>query len=160
MCSSHQGRNSLAAHEDHGEAGCLPAAQWSTKEQVGVLEGACDSMGSPHWSRLLAGPRRPVERSPHWSRFVGRTCDPEGDPCWSSLFLKDYTPWKRHTLQQFMKNYSLQEGPVLEKFVEDFFPWVGPHTGAVKECEEEGMAETKCDELTQSPFPVPLCHVE
>ncbi|CAN0084984.1 unnamed protein product, partial [Bubo scandiacus] len=27
------------------------------------------------------------EGSPHCSRFAGRTCDPVGDPCWSSLFL-------------------------------------------------------------------------
>jgi len=33
-----------------------------------------------------------MERSPHWSRFAGRTCDPTGDPRWSSLFLKDCNP--------------------------------------------------------------------
>ncbi|GAB0180577.1 AN1-type zinc finger protein 5-like [Grus japonensis] len=27
-----------------------------TLEQVDVPKGGCDSMGSPHWSRLLAGP--------------------------------------------------------------------------------------------------------
>jgi len=28
------------------------------------------------------------------SRFAGRACDPVGDPCWNSLFLKDCSPWK------------------------------------------------------------------
>jgi len=30
-----------------------------------------------------------------------------------------------------------------------------PHTGAEEECEEEGVAETMCDELTAIPFPHP-----
>jgi len=34
------------------------------------------------------------ERTPRRSRFAGRACDPVGDPCWSSQFLKDCTPWK------------------------------------------------------------------
>jgi len=44
------------------------------------------------------------------------------DPHWSSLFLKDCTPW---------------EGLTLEQFVEDCLPWVGSHTGAGEEREEE-----------------------
>ncbi|GAB0188058.1 EH domain-containing protein 4 [Grus japonensis] len=32
------------------------------------------------------------ERSPRQSRFAGRTCDPMGDPRWSSLLLKVCTP--------------------------------------------------------------------
>lgn len=31
------------------------------------------------------------ESSVHW-RFAGRICDPMGNPCWSSLFLKDWSP--------------------------------------------------------------------
>ena len=95
-------------------------------------------MESPCWSRLLAGP---VERSPRWSRFSGRTCDPMGDPCWSSPFLKAYTLGKGLMPEQFMKNRSPREGPTLEKFVEDSLPWVGPHAGAGEECEEEEVAE-------------------
>jgi len=78
-----------------------------------------------------------------------------GDPHWSSLFLKDCTPWVGPTLGQFMENYSPGEGLVLENFVEDCLPRVGPHAGAGEECEEKGAAETMCDELT--PFPMPLC---
>ena len=66
------------------------------------------------------------ERSPR-SRFSGRTCDPAGDPRWSSVLLKDCTPWKGPMLEQFVKNCSPWEGPTLEKFVEDCLPWVEPH---------------------------------
>ena len=41
-----------------------------------------------------------------------------GDPRWSSLFLKDCTPWKEPMLEQFMKNCSPWEGLTLEKFME------------------------------------------
>jgi len=61
------------------------------------------------------------ERSPHWSRFVDRTHDLVGDPCWSSLFLKDYTMWKGPTLGQFVKSCSLWGGLMLKKFVENCF---------------------------------------
>jgi len=49
----------------------------------------------------------------------GRTCDPVGDPHWSSLFLKDCTPWKAPTLEQSIKNCSLREGLMLKKIMED-----------------------------------------
>ena len=90
---------------------------------------ACTGAGS--WQDLW--PRG--ERSPGWSRFAGRTCDPAGDPRWSSLFLKDCTPWKEPTLEQFVKNCSLWEGLTLEKFVEDCLLWEGPHAGAGEERE-------------------------
>ncbi|GAB0181363.1 hypothetical protein GRJ2_000601600 [Grus japonensis] len=63
-------------------------------------------------------------------------CDPVGSPHWSSLFLKDCTPWKGPTGEQFMKNCSLWEGLTLEKFMEDCLPWEGLHAGAGEECEE------------------------
>ena len=59
-----------------------------------------------------------------------------GDPRWSSLFLKDCTPWKGPMLEQFVKNCSPWEGLTLEKFVKDCLPWEGPHAGAGEECEE------------------------
>ena len=46
-----------------------------------------------------------------------------GNPCWSSLFLKDCTPWEGATLGQFMKSCSLWEGLTLEKSVENCIPW-------------------------------------
>ncbi|GAB0206729.1 zinc finger and BTB domain-containing protein 5 [Grus japonensis] len=88
-------------------------------EQVETPEGHCDPVGSPRWSRLLAGPVDPWRDEPSWSRFAGRSCDPVGNPCWSSVVLKVCTLWKRPTLEQFMKNCSLWEGLMLEKFVED-----------------------------------------
>ncbi|GAB0186275.1 AN1-type zinc finger protein 5-like [Grus japonensis] len=33
-------------------------------EQVDAPEGGCDPMGSPHWSRLLAGPMAPWSEEP------------------------------------------------------------------------------------------------
>jgi len=59
-----------------------------------------------------------------------------GDPRWSSLLLKDCIPWNRPTVEQFMKNCSLWEGLMLDKFIEDYLPWESPHTGAGAECEE------------------------
>jgi len=63
-----------------------------------------------------------------------------------------------------LKNCSLWEGLTLQMFVEDCLPWDGPQDQAGEECEEssteeEGTAETKCDELTTIAFrcpPVPL----
>jgi len=57
-------------------------------------------------------------------------------PRCSSLFLKDCTPWKGPTLEQFMKNYSLREGLTLDQFMEDCPLWEGLHAGAGAECEE------------------------
>jgi len=42
------------------------------------VEGGCDPMGSPCWSR-----------------FASRTCDCTGDPHWNSLFLKGCTLQKK-----------------------------------------------------------------
>lgn len=50
-----------------------------------------------------------------------------------------------------MKNCSLRDGLMMEKFVEDCFLWEGPHTGAREECEEfcrESEQQRQHDELT------------
>ncbi|GAB0203908.1 zinc finger and BTB domain-containing protein 5 [Grus japonensis] len=123
--------------EIHGGADIhLQPVEDPTLEQLEVLEGGCDLVGSPCWSKLLAGPVACGERSPRWSRFAGRTCDPVGDPRWSSLFLKGCTLWKGPTLKRLVKNCSPWEGLTLEKLVEDCLPWEGPHAGAGAECEE------------------------
>ncbi|GAB0190179.1 hypothetical protein GRJ2_001483200 [Grus japonensis] len=107
-----------------------------TPEQVEAPEGGCGPWeahaGASSWQDLWTR----GERSPLWSRFAGRTCDPVGDPRWSSLVLKVCTQWKEPTLQHLVKNCSLWEGLMLEKFVEDCLPWDGPHAGAGEECEE------------------------
>jgi len=59
-----------------------------------------------------------------------------------------------------VKDGSLWERLLLEQFVEDCLPWEGRHAGAGAEREEEGAAETACDELTTSPTPVLLCRSE
>ena len=53
------------------------------------------------------------------------SCDPMESPCWSRLLSAAVAPWE------------------------------GPHTGAEEEHEEEGVAETTCDELTATPAPCP-----
>jgi len=70
---------------------------WGSRAGV----GSCQDLGTRE------------ERTPHCSRFAGRVCEPVGDPRWSSLFLKDFTPWKGPALRQFMKSCSLWEGLVL-----------------------------------------------
>jgi len=42
---------------------------------------------------------------------------------------------------------------MLGQFTENYLPWAGPHAEAREECEEEGAAETTCDELTTTPIP-------
>jgi len=74
--------------------------------------------GAGSWQNL----RTYGERSPHWGRFAGRTCDAVGDPRWSSLFLKDGTPWEGPTLGQCVKSCSPWEGLMSEKFVENYLP--------------------------------------
>ncbi|GAB0209072.1 epimerase family protein SDR39U1 [Grus japonensis] len=61
----------------------------STLEQVEAPEGDCDPMGSPRWSRLLAGPVDP------WRAHTG-----------AGLLAGPVTPWKGPTLEQFVKNCS------------------------------------------------------
>ena len=49
-------------------------------------------------------------------------CDPVGSPHWSSVLLKDCTPWKGPMLEQFVKNCTPWEGHTLQKFIEDCLP--------------------------------------
>lgn len=66
---------------------------------------------------------------------------PVRDPHWTSLFLRDYSPWKGSTLEKFMKHCS---------------PWEGPYAGEGEQHEEEGEAEIKCYELTTTSISCPL----
>lgn len=87
----------------HGGAEiCLQPGKEPMMEQEEVPRGGSDPGGSPHWIRLLAGPLERLET---------------GDPCWSSLFLKDCTLWQEDTWKR--------------------------HAGAGEENEEEGAAGTR-----------------
>ncbi|KAK4828876.1 hypothetical protein QYF61_001004 [Mycteria americana] len=148
----------LQPMEVHGGADIHPAVHGGPHAGAGgdVLKEAVTPWrthaGADSWQEL-----QPMDRSPCRSRFSGRTSDPVGDPCWSSLFLKNCTLWKGPTLEQFVKNCSLWEGPTMEKLMKDSILWEGPHGGAREEHEEEGVAETKCYELTPTRIlPVPL----
>lgn len=95
----------------------------------------------------------------------GRTCDLvkrgahtgvgllEGpvSPMLEQSISKELHLWNGSMLEQILKNCSLWEGPTLEKFMEDCLLWEGPQAEAGEECEEEGVAETTCDDL---PFPL------
>jgi len=132
-CSRRRSRDCPAARDkDHGEAGCPHAVhgspQWSrsppaSRRRLHAIAGGCLKEAVTPWEDCArAGSCQDLwphaERSPHQSRFAGRACDPMGDPHWSSLFLKDCTPWEGRTLGQFGKNCSPWEGLTLEKLVE------------------------------------------
>jgi len=108
----HSGANIHPCKEPHaGAGGCL-------KEAV-TPWGA--HTGAGPWQDL----RTRGERSPRRSRFAGRACAPVGDPCWRSVFLRDYSPWKGPTLGQFVKNCTPWEGPTVEQFVKNCSLWEG-----------------------------------
>jgi len=52
-----------------------------------------------------------------------------------------------------VKNCSLWERPISEKLMKGCLLWVGPHARAGEECEDEGVAEMKCYELTVTSIP-------
>jgi len=61
-----------------------------------------------------------VERGSHaGAGLLAGLVTPWGDNLWSSLFLKDCTPWKGPMLGQFVKSCSPWEGLSLEKFLEN-----------------------------------------
>ena len=75
----------------HARAGgCLKEAMTPWGARAGA--GACQDL------------RTHGKRSPCQSRFDSRAYDPVGDPCWSSLCLKDCTPWKGPTLGQSVRS--------------------------------------------------------
>jgi len=99
-------------------------------EQVVVSK---EGYGEPTLEQASARTCKPMERGAHTGAglLAGLVT-----PCCSSLCLKDFSPWERLMLEQFVKNCSPWEGPTLEQFMENCLPWVGPHAGAGKEFEE------------------------
>jgi len=101
--------------------------------------------------------------SPHRSKFAGRACEPMGDTCWSSLFLKDCTPWKGPTLGQFYNSCTRAKDPQWKSLwrtvSRERDPTLEQPQSVRSPCPEgQGAAETTCDELTAAPIPrIPLC---
>ena len=127
--------------EVHGGADIhLQPVEDPTAVQGIAPKGGCDPVGSPRWSRLLAGLAALCRGARAGAALLAGLATLWGDPRWSSLFLKDCAPW---------------EGPTLEQLVEDCLPWEGPHAGAGQEREEDGAAETTRNELAASPIPRP-----
>lgn len=54
-----------------------------------------------------------------------------------------------------MENSSLCEGLTLARFMKSHFPWEGPLQAARKDCEEEEVTDTICDEMTAIPVSCP-----
>lgn len=81
-----------APREPYARVGACP------KEAVILWEA---NAGVHSWKDLCTH----RERNSCWNKFSGRACDPAGDPCWSSLFLKDCTPWKGAMLEQLIEIY-------------------------------------------------------
>lgn len=65
----------------------------------------------------------------------------------------NFTPWKGPMLEQILKHCSLWKRPTFEQFMNDCVQWEGPHDGAGEKFEVEGVADTKCYELTATTIP-------
>lgn len=105
----------------------------------GGLHGAethAEAHGGSHTAAGYVSRRTCVSWRAHAGANPWKELCPTQDPCWSSLSLKDCTPWK---------------GAMLEQFMKDCIPWEGHHAGVGKNCEDKGAAETKCYEITTSP---------
>ncbi|TRZ21719.1 hypothetical protein HGM15179_005388 [Zosterops borbonicus] len=108
-------------------------------------KGDCDSVGSQCWSRLLTGPVYPWREESMLKVDPGRTCDPIGEPMLKQSAPEgaDYTRAVCGELQPLGRTHS-------EEVCGGFFP-VGRtplwSRGSVSN-EEEGIADTACDELT------------
>jgi len=91
-----------------GAGGCLKQAVSPWGARTGA--GSCQDL----WTR--------AERRPCWSRFASRSCDPVGDPHWSSLFLKDCTPWERTHNEVVCEELQAMERTHVGEFVENCLP--------------------------------------
>jgi len=123
------------------------------KEAV-TLWGACAGAGSCQdlWT---CG-----ERSPCWKRCAGRVCDLMTDPRWSSLFLKDCTPWKDphwgNLCRAAARGKDSHWRSSWRKVCHERDTALEPGKSVrSRPPEEEGAAETMCDELTVTPIPCP-----
>jgi len=101
------------------------------------------------------------ERSPRWSRFAGRACDLVGTHTWSSLSLKDCTPWEgTHTgavCEELQPMGRTHIGEVCGELspVRGTFTLEQGQSVRSPPPEGQGAAETACDELTITPIPRP-----
>lgn len=77
-------------------------------------------------------------REAHMEQGPGRTCAPVETGAHAGALHTELHLW---------------EGPTLEKVTQDCLLWERPHTGAGKECEQEGVQ--MCDELTTTHIPCP-----
>jgi len=117
----------------------------------------CSLGRTPRRSRGLCPKEAVTHGEPMWEQAPGRTCGPmeRGAHARAGLLAGLVTPWKGPMLEQFVKSCTCGNNPCWSSLWREYFPWEGPHAGAGAECEEEGAAETTCDELIITPIPCP-----
>lgn len=80
----------------------LQSLEEPTMERVDA-QWRLQTFGKPTLEQVLAGPVEEWREQLMLEQVCGQDL---GDPCRSSLFLKDCTPWKGPKLKQFVKNCS------------------------------------------------------
>jgi len=148
--------------EDHGEAGCPPAAhggpRWSrsppaargsnpTPKQADAWRKLWPH-GEPALEQAPARTRGPMEWGAHaGARLLVGLVTPWG-PTGAACSWRTAPHGKGPMLRQFVKDCSPWEGLTLEQFLENCLLGEGPHTGAGAGREEERVADIVCNELT------------
>ncbi|GAB0181827.1 zinc finger and BTB domain-containing protein 5 [Grus japonensis] len=127
----------LQPMEDDGGADIhLQPVEDPTPEQVDVPKGGCDPVGSPHWSKLLAGPVTLWREEPTLEQVCWQDLWPRGGP-----MLEQSAPEGLHPMEGTHTGAVHEElQPMGRTDVGEVHgglsPVEGPHAGAGAECEE------------------------
>jgi len=152
----------LQSMEVHGGADThLQPMEGTPRRSRWMPEGGCDPVGSLHCSRLLPGPADLWREEPCWSRFAGRTCDLYG-----GCMLEQPVPEGLHPVGRTHAGAVCEElQPVGRTHIGEICGELSTVRGTFTleqgksvrspSPEEEGAAETTCDELTITPIPRP-----
>ncbi|GAB0208304.1 mitochondrial enolase superfamily member 1 [Grus japonensis] len=137
----------LPPMEDGGEQRFhLQPTEDPTPEQVEAPEGGCEPVGSPCWSKLLAGPVDPWREEPTPEQVCWQDLGPHGGPTLEQPAPEGLHPVGETHIGAVHEGLSPVGGtPTLDqrKSVRSPPP------------EDEEAAETTCDELTATPIPCP-----
>ncbi|GAB0186735.1 AN1-type zinc finger protein 5-like [Grus japonensis] len=130
---------------DGGEDIHLQPMEDPMLEQVETPKGGCDPVGSPRWNRLLAGPVAPWKEEPTLEQSAPEGLHPVGEIHAGAVREELQHMGKDSRWRSLWRTVSRGRDPMLEqgKSVRSPPP------------EEEGAAETACDELTTTPVPHP-----
>ncbi|PKU45778.1 vps10 domain-containing receptor 2 [Limosa lapponica baueri] len=158
-CSRHKKKYSPAAHgEDHSEVGCLPAAH----EGPHARTGECAPKKAAAHGHLMPeqAPGRTCSLWRGAQAGAGSLAGPAayGGPTLEQSVPEGLYPVERTHAGAVLESYNPWEGPTLKKFMKHCSPWEGLHDGEGEQHEGEGVAETKCYELTTTPIPHSTAH--